>query len=121
MLSTVVSLLAAAGLAAAIEKSHCRSLKLSSITTIWGSKHTDTGTTAAIATAATTAKASSSTSYFKGLAFDRFVLGSKEGTPKDANSIYSQLHLTAMAHIVPYDEGPTITHKGIANDVPLAT
>lgn len=72
MLSKVVSLLAAAGLAsaAAVDKSHCKPPKT---TTAWESQYTATGT-AAVAAAAATAKTSSPTSHVKGKAFDRFVV-----------------------------------------------
>lgn len=72
MLSKVVSLLAAAGLAsaAAVDKSQC---KPSSTSTGWESRYTATGT-AEVAAAAATAKTSSPTSHVKGKAFDRFVV-----------------------------------------------
>ncbi|KAL7953312.1 phosphoesterase family domain-containing protein [Trichoderma compactum] len=72
MLSKVVSLLAAAGLAsaAAVDKSQC---KPPHTTTAWESQYTATGT-AAVAAAAATAKTSSPTSHVKGKAFDRYVV-----------------------------------------------
>ncbi|OTA02200.1 acid phosphatase-like protein [Trichoderma parareesei] len=72
MLSKVVSLLAAAGLAsaAAVDKSQC---KPSSTSTGWETRYTATGT-AEVAAAAATAKTSSPTSHVKGKAFDRFVV-----------------------------------------------
>ncbi len=72
MLSKVVSLLAAAGIAsaAAVDKSNC---KPPHTTTAWESQYTATGT-AAVAAAAATAKTSSPTSHVKGKAFDRYVV-----------------------------------------------
>lgn len=68
MLSTVVSLLAAASLASAgVAKEPAKT------TTGWESAYTATGT-AAVAAAAATAKTSSPTSHVKGKAFDRFVV-----------------------------------------------
>lgn len=74
MLSTVVSLLAAASLASAgIAKEPCKPSKPVKTTTAWESAYTATGT-AAVAAAAATAKTSSPTSHVKGKAFDRFVV-----------------------------------------------
>ncbi|PTB64508.1 acid phosphatase-like protein [Trichoderma citrinoviride] len=75
MLSKVVSLLAAAGLAsaAAVDKSNCKPPKPSSTSIAWESQYTATGT-AEVAAAAATAKTSSPTSHVKGKAFDRFVV-----------------------------------------------
>ncbi|KAL7790937.1 phosphoesterase family domain-containing protein [Trichoderma ceciliae] len=77
MLSKVVSLLAAAGLAsaaAAAAKEPCKPPKPThSTSTGWESVYTATGT-AAVAAAAATAKTSSPTSHVKGKAFDRFVV-----------------------------------------------
>lgn len=74
MLSTVVSLLAAASLASAgVAKEPCAPSKPVKTTTAWESIYTATGT-AAVAAAAATAKTSSPTSHVKGKAFDRFVV-----------------------------------------------
>ncbi|KAH6606455.1 acid phosphatase [Trichoderma cornu-damae] len=74
MLSKAVSLLAAAGLAAAgVAKESCKPPHSTSTTTGWESVYTATGT-AAVAAAAATAKTSSPTSHVKGKAFDRFVV-----------------------------------------------
>lgn len=74
MLSKVVSLLAAAGLAsAAVAKEPCKPPKSTSTSTAWETVYTATGT-AAVAAAAATAKTTSPTSHVKGKAFDRFVV-----------------------------------------------